>query len=38
VALTDTQEFIPDVGSYDNRALGGVWAPGMLVDGFSYTL
>jgi predicted Zn-dependent protease len=38
VALTDTQEFIPDVASYGNRALGGVWAPGMLVDDFAYTL
>ncbi|MBE9030753.1 TldD/PmbA family protein [filamentous cyanobacterium LEGE 11480] len=38
IALTDTQEFIPDVASYGNRALGGVWTPGMLVDEFSYTL
>lgn len=38
VALTDTAEFIPDVASYSNRALGGVWAPGMLVDDFAYTL
>jgi predicted Zn-dependent protease len=38
VAFTDTSEFIPDVGSYSNRAVGGVWTPGMLVDEFSYTL
>lgn len=38
VALTDTQEFVPDVASYGSRALGGVWTPGMLVDSFSYTL
>ena len=38
VALTDTQEFIPEVGSYENRELGGIWVPGLLVDGFTYTL
>jgi predicted Zn-dependent protease len=38
IAFTDTQEFVPDVASYSNRALGGVWTPGMLVDGFTYTL
>jgi predicted Zn-dependent protease len=38
VAFTDVQEFVPDVASYGNRALGGVWTPGMLVDEFTYTL
>jgi predicted Zn-dependent protease len=38
IALTDVQEFVPDVGSYDRRSLGGVWTPGMLVEGFTYTL
>ncbi len=38
VALTDTQEFIPDVASYGSRSVGGVWTPGMLVEDFSYTL
>jgi predicted Zn-dependent protease len=38
VAFTDAQEFVPDVASYGNRALGGVWTPGMLVDEFTYTL
>ncbi|MGB3615442.1 MAG: TldD/PmbA family protein, partial [Elainellaceae cyanobacterium] len=38
LALTDSQEFIPEVGSYGNRDLGGSWMPGMLVDGFTYTL
>lgn len=38
LALTDTQEFIPNVGSYDNRSLGGLWVPGMLVEDFTYTL
>ncbi|MBI4783488.1 MAG: TldD/PmbA family protein [Oscillatoriophycideae cyanobacterium NC_groundwater_1537_Pr4_S-0.65um_50_18] len=37
-ALTDFQEFIPEVGTYDLRSLGGVWAPGLIVDGFTYTL
>jgi predicted Zn-dependent protease len=38
VALTDTQEFIPEVGTYDHRHLGGSWVPGILVDDFTYTL
>lgn len=38
ISLTDVQEFIPEVGSYDNRSLGGMWLPGMLVDDFTYTL
>jgi predicted Zn-dependent protease len=38
VALTDTQEFIPDVGTYGSRNLGGSWTPGMIVDDFTYTL
>jgi len=38
VALTQFQEFIPEVGTYDLRSLGGVWAPGILVEGFTYTL
>lgn len=37
-ALTDFQEFIPNVGTYENRELGGVWVPGMLVENFTYTL
>lgn len=38
IDLTDTQEFIPEVGTYDHRSLGGVWVPGVLVDNFTYTL
>lgn len=38
VALTNGQEFIPDVGTYESRNLGGSWVPGMIVDGFTYTL
>jgi predicted Zn-dependent protease len=38
IALTDFQEFIPNVGTYENRDLGGVWVPGMLIEGFTYTL
>ena len=38
VALTTAQEFIPDVGTYDSRNLGGTWVPGMIVDDFTYTL
>ncbi len=32
------QEFIPEVGTYGGRQLGGCWVPGMLVEGFTYTL
>jgi predicted Zn-dependent protease len=38
LALTDTQEFIPETGTYGYRDLGGIWTPGILVDGFTYTL
>jgi predicted Zn-dependent protease len=38
IALTDFQEFIPEVGTYDHRALGGSWVPGTLVEAFTYTL
>lgn len=38
LALTDTQEFIPETGTYGYRDLGGIWTPGVLVDGFTYTL
>lgn len=38
VALTNFQEFIPDVGTYEHRNLGGVWVPGMIVENFTYTL
>ncbi len=38
VACTDTPVFIPAVDTYDNRQLGGIWTPGMIVDDFTYTL
>lgn len=38
VAFTNFQEFIPEVGTYDSRQLGGTLAPGMLVNDFTYTL
>ena len=38
LGLTDFQEFVPEVGTYENRDLGGIWAPGMLVEDFTYTL
>jgi predicted Zn-dependent protease len=38
VDLTDFQEFIPEVGTYENRQLGGSLVPGMLVEDFTYTL
>lgn len=38
MALTQDQEFIPEVGTYGHRNLGGDWVPGALVEGFTYTL
>lgn len=36
--FTDFLEFIPRVGTYGQRSLGGTLVPGMLVDQFTYTL
>lgn len=36
--LTQETTFIPEVGSYGFRDLGGTTVPGMLVDNFAYTL
>lgn len=38
VGVTDFQELIPDTSTYGERALGGTLVPGMLVDGFTFTL
>jgi len=38
VNLTTFQEFIPEVGTYEGRQLGGSLIPGMLVEDFTYTL
>ncbi|MFN7518664.1 MAG: TldD/PmbA family protein [Dolichospermum sp.] len=38
VDFTNFQEFIPEVGTYENRQLGGSLVPGMLVENFTYTL
>jgi predicted Zn-dependent protease len=38
MALTDFQEFVPEVGTYFNRNPGGMWVPGILTEGFTYTL
>jgi predicted Zn-dependent protease len=38
IDLTNFQEFIPEVGTYDSRQLGGSLVPGMLVNDFTYTL
>ncbi|MEH2022053.1 TldD/PmbA family protein [Nostoc sp.] len=38
VDLTTFQEFIPEVGTYESRQLGGSLVPGMLVNDFTYTL
>lgn len=36
--LTNFQEFIPEVDTYESRQLGGSLVPGMLVKDFTYTL
>ncbi|MGI0480669.1 TldD/PmbA family protein [Geminocystis sp. CENA526] len=38
LALTDFQEFIPEVSTYEARSLGGSLVPGALVDNFIFTL
>jgi len=38
IDLTNFQEFIPEVGTYEGRQLGGSMVPGMLVEDFTYTL
>ena len=38
IDLTQSVKFIPEVGSYGYRDLGGTLVPGMLVDNFAYTL
>lgn len=38
VDLTQESQFIPEVGSYGFRDLGGTLVPGMLVNDFAYTL
>lgn len=38
MALTSLSEIDPSVSTYGARALGGRVAPGMLIDGFTFTL
>ncbi|MFH7025692.1 MAG: TldD/PmbA family protein [Heteroscytonema crispum UTEX LB 1556] len=38
IDLTDFQEFVPEVGTYESRQLGGSMVPGILVKDFTYTL
>ncbi|MBK1988206.1 TldD/PmbA family protein [Sphaerospermopsis aphanizomenoides BCCUSP55] len=38
IDFTNFQEFIPEVGTYESRQLGGSLVPGMLVEDFTYTL
>ena len=37
-AVGDTSKFIPEVGTYEGRELGGTICPGILVKSFSLTL
>lgn len=38
IDLTDFQETIPEIDTYDRRGLGDSRVPGVLVKGFTYTL
>lgn len=38
IDLTSSQAFVPSVGSYGGRTLGGTWVPGALVESYTYTL
>lgn len=38
IVLTNRSELVPAVDTYEHRDLGGTWAPGMLVEDFTYTL
>ncbi len=38
IGVTDFREFIPETGTYEQRALGGYLMPGMLVEDFAFTL
>jgi predicted Zn-dependent protease len=38
LGLTDSQECIPNVESYDRRSIDTRWTPGMLIEDFTYTL
>lgn len=38
IDLTQFQEFIPNVETYDHRSIGGVLTPGALIEDFTYTL
>ncbi|MEO0378019.1 MAG: TldD/PmbA family protein [Cyanobacteria bacterium P01_A01_bin.17] len=37
-AITDFQELVPEVDTYEARSLGGAKVPGMLVQDFTFTL
>tara|TARA_Y100001970_G_scaffold255799_1_gene332848 strand:+ start:2784 stop:4106 length:1323 start_codon:yes stop_codon:yes gene_type:complete len=36
--ITDSIDFIPEVGTYGGRQPGGIMAPSVLIDGFNLTL
>tara|TARA_B000000557_G_scaffold178932_1_gene145938 strand:- start:655 stop:1977 length:1323 start_codon:yes stop_codon:yes gene_type:complete len=38
VGISDTIEYIPEVGTYDGRQPGGIMAPGIIIDNFNLTL
>ena len=37
-SVTDFQQLIPDVGTYDGRNFGGNYCPGILLNNFELTL
>ena len=38
VGISDTIEYIPEVGTYDGRQPGGIMPPGIIIDNFNLTL
>jgi predicted Zn-dependent protease len=37
-SITSSGEFIPSTDTYGQRSLGGIFAPGLLVKNFTFTL
>ena len=36
--ISDTVEYVPEVGTYDGRQPGGIMVPSMIIDNFNLTL
>ncbi|MCX7978923.1 MAG: metallopeptidase TldD-related protein, partial [Bdellovibrionaceae bacterium] len=38
IALTKFRQILPETGTYSSRSFGGMHLPGMLIEGFTFTL